>query len=264
MSHFTVLVPATDEKHLESVLLPYHEYECTGIDAYLEFVPEDMNELRDKYDQYEKDSTTYNLPGDFEKWIPEWCGAKQNDEGVWGRVTNQNAKWDWWSIGGRWSGLFKLKPEFAKLDKNDPVNVTLSERVDWNSMRQDQIDNATKKWQDWHMLPPKPAGKFDRDDPAWQAWRKAMDDKDLLFYVDDEKMEHDLDTLPLDEYAAKYGTAKALTFAYIDLNGQWHERAKMGWFAITRNPNDSYDTDWWTFVTSLPTNTRIYLIDCHI
>jgi hypothetical protein len=44
------------------------------------------------------------------------------ENGRFGRFTNPNSKWDWWVIGGRWSGILKLKqlpllPDSAIFDK---------------------------------------------------------------------------------------------------------------------------------------------------
>lgn len=47
----------------------------------------------------------------FEKYMKEWCGFKERDETVneYGYWENSNAKWDWYRLGGRWLGYFKLK-----------------------------------------------------------------------------------------------------------------------------------------------------------
>jgi hypothetical protein len=47
----------------------------------------------------------------FEDFAREWCGYKERDEiynryGIW---QNPNGKWDWFMIGGNWTGFFKLK-----------------------------------------------------------------------------------------------------------------------------------------------------------
>lgn len=47
----------------------------------------------------------------FEDYMKDWCGYKERDPkkkrfGYW---TNPNAKWDWYTLGGRWTGFFKLK-----------------------------------------------------------------------------------------------------------------------------------------------------------
>lgn len=162
MSHFTVLVPADSYDHLESVLLPYHEYECTGIEEYIEWV--DMtSELKSDYanrlgdyvkfadgtlkSKYEDEfyveeadpdaKTSWNrtkkkfvLPDNaelvklsakdagletFAEFADSWCGAKEipGKPGCYGRLTNANAKWDWWEVGGRWTGILKLKPGYT-------------------------------------------------------------------------------------------------------------------------------------------------------
>lgn len=98
MSHFTVLVTADNRPDLEAKLLPYHEHGW-GADvddrAYLVFK-----------------STG---PGDPEEW-----DEKQGDYGYW---YNPNAKWDWWTVGGRWSGLLHLKPlETREASDLEPCN----------------------------------------------------------------------------------------------------------------------------------------------
>jgi hypothetical protein len=46
----------------------------------------------------------------FEDYIEEYVGytrdSQRNRYGYW---ANPNAKWDWYSLGGRWTGFFKLK-----------------------------------------------------------------------------------------------------------------------------------------------------------
>lgn len=115
MSHFSCLV-VTDgkptEEQLQEILLPWHEYECTGIDAYLEFVPADMDELMTSFAKHgEKGQSLQGFAND-------WSGVRPNSDGVYGRYTNPNAKWDWWQIGGRYSGRFLngYDPE------TDPIN----------------------------------------------------------------------------------------------------------------------------------------------
>jgi hypothetical protein len=193
------------------------------------------------------------------------------------------ARWDWWSVGGRWTGTLKLKPEYAGYGANgapgfftetntDPqrADIVLAGWVDWATMRQDQIDHARADWTAWQTFPPRPmADDFSDHDAfkeAYRTWLAEVKKIDPAF--DAVFLEHDrltdLNTLTLDAYVEKYGSAKALTFAYINTDGAWRERAKMGWFAMTRDPNDQYDAEWWAFVESLPATTRLYLVDCHI
>ena len=47
----------------------------------------------------------------FTEYVEEYCGYKKDPKtrryGYW---ENPNRKWDWYQIGGRWNGFFKLKP----------------------------------------------------------------------------------------------------------------------------------------------------------
>jgi hypothetical protein len=105
MSHFTVLVIGDD---VEEQLQPFHEYECTGIeDEHVMFVEQNMEEAKT---EFEKRKENYDS---FEEFMKEWYCAEKNEEGKWGTITNPNAKWDWWTIGGRWSGFLRRKAPLA-------------------------------------------------------------------------------------------------------------------------------------------------------
>jgi len=45
----------------------------------------------------------------FDDFVKGYHGYEVNEEGKIGRWTNPNRKWDWWIIGGRWTGMLKLK-----------------------------------------------------------------------------------------------------------------------------------------------------------
>jgi hypothetical protein len=242
MSHFTVLVAANDDEELEQRLLPYHEYECTGIEAYIEFVPEDMDELNAKY-------TEHGDGQDFDEFVKDWCGARKNAEGMYGRMTNPRAKWDWWVIGGRWPNELKLK------NNSGEVNTTFAGKVDWEAMRQQSTDYATERYHKWQKLP-------DKNSVSEKEYRQALLDSSLFWLPVDER--DDLITLSQEQYVEKYGQVKALTFAFVDCEGGWNERAHMGWFGVTYDEQPDYDKIWWQFVESLPADQRVYVIDCHI
>jgi hypothetical protein len=48
----------------------------------------------------------------FEEYVKDWHGSEGRDplHNRFGYYENPNRKWDWYSIGGRWTGFFKLKP----------------------------------------------------------------------------------------------------------------------------------------------------------
>lgn len=122
MSHFTVLVVGDD---VEKALAPFHEFECTGL--VNEFV-QSIDITTEARAAYQDDTDARNFlkflevyygiestvaPGaapDLEG-AHKWGWAEVNEQGEVAKVidrTNRNAKWDWYVLGGRWVGFFKV------------------------------------------------------------------------------------------------------------------------------------------------------------
>src|SRR5690606_13347634 len=55
--------------------------------------------------------------------------------------TNPNKKWDWWVIGGRWSGMLPLKGPGPKF-----VNQARKGEVDFNYMHNAAVERAQATW----------------------------------------------------------------------------------------------------------------------
>jgi len=107
MSHFTVAVITAEQPtadHLEGILQPWHEYECTGVDDEYVIDIDVTDELQADFAKHAKEGQS------FEDFVPYWTSAEVREDGRCYRHTNPNAKWDWWTVGGRWTGLLKLKP----------------------------------------------------------------------------------------------------------------------------------------------------------
>ena len=171
MSHFAVLVIGDN---VESQLQPYHEYECTGImDEHVKFVvtsktPEQLQE------DFEKRKESY---GTFEEYMREYHGYIL-ENGVWGSYTNPNSKWDWWVVGGRWSGHLKLK-EGSKGELGSPgvfgtpaepgyADVARKGDVDWEFMRNKGGNIAAQKWDIIH--------EAIKDTPEHKTWEECLEE----------------------------------------------------------------------------------------
>jgi len=115
MSHFTIMVVGND---FEKQLQPYHEYESTGIlDEFVSFVLADMEEVDQDYIQYGEEYTSKS------NFIEEYYGYEFDEKTKkWGNFTNPNSKWDWFQVGGRWSGELVIKPIPLLKDQNTNTN----------------------------------------------------------------------------------------------------------------------------------------------
>jgi len=307
MSHFTVLVVGDNP---EKQLAPYHEFECTGRnDEYVQTI----DILPEALKKYNEQTTT--TP--FLKWCQDWYGisdsvgvgelpdlegahkygyAVVNDDGrvveLYGR-TNPNAKWDWYTLGGRWTGFFLLKPganqDEAALgspglmtkpaDPNDRVaDVARKRDIDFLAMRDQAGAKAGMLWTKFHNIIdkfefiswPEMLKQYESIDDARKAYHnqpavKALnqsDDPDLRFAFWDND---NIAKMSYDEYVDCARNGACATFAVV-VDGQWYECGKMGLWGVV---SDEKEQDKWieefaSLIDGLPDDTLLSVVDCHI
>ena len=105
MTHFVGIVIADDEDQLEQILSPYDE----GKPSVPYFVPV-RDEATDNWNEFEAMCRQYGTddPQKLLEHVEDWCGAPgEIKDGVLGYYStyNQDSKWDWYEVGGRWDGV---------------------------------------------------------------------------------------------------------------------------------------------------------------
>lgn len=166
MSHFTVLVVTKDKPTddvLSAALQPFHEFECTGEnDKHVQDV-DLTDEARNRFENREdKSESLVEYMAGWYGWEPVALGSEPDLEGAHkygyfvvdleGKLakaidrTNPEKKWDWWQIGGRWSGLLLPKPGtesesyrgspgvLGTINDESGVDVAMKSNVDWERM----------------------------------------------------------------------------------------------------------------------------------
>jgi hypothetical protein len=149
----------------ESQLEPYDENlegaeRCEG--------PIDEEEKQRFMDHYKDEKKAAGKS--FDELYPifgkQWDGgaARKNEEGVWCNYTtyNEKSKWDWYSLGGRWSSFFKLKPgakgSFGRpgvmssndVQKKGYADQALKKDIDFEAMRDEAGKSAGETWDAVH------------------------------------------------------------------------------------------------------------------
>lgn len=184
MSHFTVLVIGDD---VEGQLAPYNEE--IQVEPYKDYLSEttiermkeawkrrdeepdaplsfgEMLEGKDRLPPLSVDHIPDPSMEELLEWVPEaWGGEYGIDEKGMYQLTRYNpkSKWDWYQIGGRWRGYFKLKEEAmdsaetlavvgppGAIFDNPPrydADHTLKRYIDIDGMRDDAGKKAGEKW----------------------------------------------------------------------------------------------------------------------
>jgi hypothetical protein len=227
----------------------------------------------------------------LEAFAEDWHGSKRDAEkGRFGYWENPNAKWDWHSLGGRWTGMFKMKQgdaiPMARLGRpglmTEPAEVGHADQarkrdIDWDGMRAAAADKAGKKYdsaialiadrpfRSWEEIVEHPDFKDDieaaRKEYHGQAVVKELRDADLIgFSTGPEQFR-----VTREEYLANARQKAVATFAVLK-DGAWHERGQMGWWGVVHDEKDEaeWHRQYAALLDSLPDDTLLSVYDCHI
>lgn len=287
MSHFTCLVIGDN---IEEQMDPYYEgletpeYE-TGVVT--------QEELNDFEEHYKKEGVKYTSIEDlYKKKGEDWnSNSWRLVDGVWKEFSTYNpkSKWDWYSVGGRWTGFFKPKPgksgelgesdEFGNKPDEGYVDSILKGDLDIEAMRADAIKQAEEVWgtvdsvissfKEFHswekvreeMFPGQinEARDFYNNQPIVKAFN-TLQGKCVGYMSNIEDYRIDKETF----INSKKNSALS-TFAILK-DGEWIEKGKMGWFGMSTDKmtQDEWDTKFNDLIDSLPDDTRLTVLDCHI
>lgn len=226
----------------------------------------------------------------FEQYMADYCGYEGRDpqKGRYGSWENPNRKWDWYQVGGRWSGKLKLKPgangltgdpglmgsRFAEGNRTDQARKG---DIDWIGMRDEEGAKAKERWEHAQAI---------TGGEKWHAWehvREVLHKGDIeaareayheqpavkrLKQADQERYGWELDDAlcwSLDNYVQRSRNAAGSTFALLK-DGKWYERGEMGWWGCVGNKKntDDWHQEFAKLLDSLPDDTLLTVVDCHI
>lgn len=269
MSHFTVLVIGDNP---EKQLAPFHEFECTGYnDEYVQDIDVTAEVLREGLDYHGLEDRIVESESQVDKSGPHKYGyaIMQNGELVKAvNRTNPNAKWDWYSLGGRWQGHLQLKT-------GEAVDQARKGDVDFWLIRETAAQEAAQEYDRFHAV------LNGREFPKWSEIRerhgedidaarneyqsnpvvKDMNNANFHFIFDDPKRF----LVSREEFMQAARNSAVSTFAVIK-DGKWYERGEMGWWGIVTDEKDrdAWNDEFSKLLDGLPDDTLLSVYDCHI
>jgi len=243
------------------------------------------------------------LESEEEEAVEGWFGYNKNDEGKYFNHTNPNSKWDWYVVGGRWAGFFKVKNP-AEAEQGDKswmnktevltdhhADVTNKGNIDIDAMETEARNEATERFDhleaaigditpvSWTELRESMLADGKDMDAARVAYRESDFNRAILAYEKangaqiDSFMGNPYNDyhlhLPLNQARVKYVETAVMNivtpYAFIK-DGQWVERGEMGWWGMASNEKDKDEwlSQFYKMFKELPDDTLLTMVDCHI
>lgn len=230
----------------------------------------------------------------FAKVSPKGCASpapKNHFVTIWNSYStyNPDSKWDWYVLGGRWKGYFRLKPgrtgelgEAGVFDNEAPelsADSALKADIDFEFMRDLAGKTASVLYDEfWNIVD-------GRALPRWDEIRKkhgknidkARDeyhDIDVIKDLDASDKFSGMffffnDILDFEEsrgdYVQRARNSAIVTYALVK-DGKWYQRGEMGWFGMAFNEMDEHEWNkqFHKLLDELPDATLLSVYDCHI
>lgn len=235
----------------------------------------------------------------FENFVKEYHGYKERHPvyNRYGYEENPNRKYDWYQVGGRWAGFFRLKsgtegevgqPSLlfdseARAEINEKIEMmthadqTLKKNIDFEGMRNDAGEKAAAEYdrvmkviahlpsnETWETVRERHGDDIDKARKEYndQERVKALytsKDQDLIWFSADDFL------VTREEYVESARNSAIMTFALVK-DGHWYERGAMGWFGCVSDEKDqnAWEREFNKLLDSVPDDTMITVVDCHI
>lgn len=195
----------------------------------------------------------------FEQFLNDFHGYDVHED-KYGYWNNSNGKWDWYELGGRWTGMLKLK-EGATGKVGKPGLQT-------EEAPKGYVDSARKCDIDFELMSKE---NIERHNELYDSFLKRYEtDKECKkFHPQFEygikgKMEGEIFVPESREQYVNRHSGFA-TFAILK-DGIWYQRGEMGWWGMTSNekPDEVWDKEFSNLINELPDETLLSVYDCHV
>lgn len=196
------------------------------VDQYKEFKEEEAERLKNE-------NPEFGTIADIEC---EDCGGT----GVSTTTYNPESKWDWYAVGGRWSG-YLLNDEGVRCD------FALKSEIDFKTMgslTQKERTEAEKYYKQCKTGKAKPEmfGLFDPNEI-------------LEFFKTQE------------EYLEFLSMQKVVPYAYLDAEKGWIAKGEMGWFGMSSDTAEdrvNWVKNFFKVIEEIDEDMMVFIVDCHI
>jgi len=166
-----------------------------------------------------------------------------NGTGKYSTTYNPHSKWDWWTIGGRWTGY--LRPDYDPT--TDPRNLATCVWCRGTGQRNDTL------------------GQQERiKDPTYTCNGCRGTGKEVVFPSKYAPPPEGGNVAPVSHVLKLLDAGEnVLPFAMVRPSGEWLEKGKMGWWAIVSDEKENWKQTGRAILEEYADHYAI-VVDCHI
>lgn len=184
------------------------------------------------------------------------------------RLTNPNAKWDYYTEGGRWPDyLIGKDGRCHHRMRKSQIDVEMMREKDAQKAAAD-FDTAMRDvetpWQSWDALAKQHPADLDK---AREIYHGQPQIKAIMKSLGPNRFFFDVDALLIgrDRYVERAREGALATFAFVQ-DRKWAERGEMGWWALVADEKDrdDWNAQFNAWFAALPDDTLLTVVDCHI
>ena len=223
----------------------------------------------------------------FEEFMQEYCGEEDRNEefNEYGYWHNPQSKWDWYSVGGRFMGYFKLlpnttgelgvsgafdnKPKEGYVDSIRLCDIDVAGMQDYEVKQAnetyDKIEEILKgrEFPSWNTILEKHGEDVTSARNEYNSLQVVKDFNLAKFYFWGEFYETFSNSR--EAYIKKCKNQTMVPFAIVK-DGKWYQKGKMGWFGMSSEEmtEDDWNKQFWEMINNLPPETKLTIVDCHI
>lgn len=286
--HYTVLVVGDNVDHQmnkfshdEPEYQQFVPYTQEDFDTFLKSKSYEkaQKEVNEQYAQYVKEQKEQNLTPTslLNFWAEYWYGAeKYPGSEYYGHVKNPHAKYDWYEVGGRWSGFFSLKVNATGLKggqyfegnlKTVSGNADIVQLKDWDieKLRETNKQEASILYQKAHtvingrVVPLWPKFDFSNMDNYEKQSKQADEFHKNEVIVELKQNNFAIDdiiyvdfNLSAEEFIKEASLKAGTTYALL-IDGVWYDK----------NSTENYEKLFWDKLNELSPETTLTIVDYH-
>jgi hypothetical protein len=294
MSHFTVLVIGPNP---EQQIAPYDESISFPRYRIKEVTEQNKKDFLDYYIKDSKITEETSFEDAYAIHGEEWNNSEYKlIDNVWWETSTYNpkSKWDWYKLGGRWTGYFKVNDDAKgpivvgtpglmtqpapegyadQLNKGD---------IDFEFMRNANAEKMANVYdvaysvigelepnKTWEMICEENDNNYNLarelywNQPRCKAWKECKNEDFTELGLNWNNPDDFIITR--EEYIQNARNSAGIPFALV-MDGEWYERGEMGWWGSVsvKLEKNEWNEKAAELINSVPDDTLFTVFDCHI